>query len=135
MSKLIIGYTAGVFDLFHIGHLNLLKSAKGLCDRLIVGVSTDKLAEYKHKSPVIPIDERIEIVRSCRYVDSAIVQDDLDKYKMWEKLHFDILFVGDDWYKTQSWNEMEEKFAKAGVKVIYLPYTKGVSSSDIKQKL
>ena len=135
MSKIIIGYTAGVFDLFHIGHLNLLKSAKGLCDKLIVGVSTDKVAEYKHKKPIMPFEDRIEIIRSCRYVDSAIAQDDLDKYKKWEKLHFDILFVGDDWYKTPSWNEMEEKFAKVGVKVIYFPYTKGISSSDIKQKL
>ena len=83
----------------------------------------------------MPFEDRIEIIRSCRYVDSAIAQDDLDKYKKWEKLHFDILFVGDDWYKTPSWNEMEEKFAKVGVKVIYFPYTKGISSSDIKQKL
>ncbi len=131
--SIIIGYTTGIFDLFHIGHLNLLKSSKGLCDKLIVGVSTDKLAEYKNKKNIIPFEERIEIVRSCRYVDSAIPQDDLDKYKMWEKLHFDILFVGDDWYNSPSWNKMEENFSKVGVRVIYFPYTKGISSTYIKQ--
>ena len=131
--SIIIGYTTGIFDLFHIGHLNLLKSSKGLCDKLIVGVSTDKLAEYKNIKNIIPFEERIEIVRSCRYVDSAIPQDDLDKYKMWEKLHFDILFVGDDWYNSPSWNKMEENFSKVGVRVIYFPYTKGISSTYIKQ--
>ena len=94
--KEIIGYTSGVYDLFHIGHLNLLKNAKGLCDKLIVGVTVDSLVEYKHKRSVIPFEERIEIVRNIKCVDAAIPQEDLDKFKMWEKLHFDILFVGDD---------------------------------------
>ncbi len=135
MSKLMIGYTSGVYDLFHIGHLNLLKNAKGLCDKLIVGVSTDKLVEYKHKKPVIPFEERIEIVRSCKFVDAAIPQEELDKYKMWEKLHFDVLFVGDDWYNTPSWQEMEEKFNKVGVRVVYFPYTKGTSSTVLNETL
>lgn len=135
MPKTIIGYTSGVYDLFHIGHLNLLKNAKGLCDKLIVGVSTDKLVEYKHKHPVIPFEERIEIVRSCKFVDAVIPQEELDKYKMWEKLHFDILFVGDDWFNSPSWKEMEEKFNKVGVRVIYFPYTKGTSSTLINQTL
>ena len=135
MSKTVIGYTSGVYDLFHIGHLNLLKNAKGLCDKLIVGVSTDKLVEYKHKHPVIPFEERIEIVRSCKFVDAAIPQEELDKYKMWEKLHFDILFVGDDWYNSPSWKEMEEKFKQVGVRVVYFPYTKGVSSTLINETL
>ena len=135
MPKTIIGYTSGVYDLFHIGHLNLLKNAKGLCDKLIVGVSTDKLVEYKHKHPVIPFEESIEIVRSCKFVDAAIPQEELDKYKMWEKLHFDILFVGDDWFNSPSWKEMEEKFNKVGVRVIYFPYTKGTSSTLINQTL
>jgi glycerol-3-phosphate cytidylyltransferase len=135
MSKMVIGYTSGVYDLFHIGHLNLLKNAKGLCDKLIVGVSTDKLVEYKHKHPVIPFDERIEIVRSCKFVDAAIPQEELDKYKMWEKLHFDILFVGDDWYNSPSWKEMEEKFDKVGVRVVYFPYTKGTSSTLLNETL
>ena len=135
MSKMVIGYTSGVYDLFHIGHLNLLKNAKGLCDKLIVGVSTDKLVEYKHKHPVIPFEERIEIVRSCKFVDAAIPQEELDKYKMWEKLHFDVLFVGDDWYNSPSWKDMEEKFSKVGVRVVYFPYTKGTSSTLLNETL
>ena len=135
MSKMVIGYTSGVYDLFHIGHLNLLKNAKGLCDKLIVGVSTDKLVEYKHKHPVIPFEERIEIVRNIKYVDAAIPQEELDKFKMWEKLHFDVLFVGDDWFQTPSWQEMERKFAEVGVRVIYFPYTKGTSSTILNNTL
>ena len=134
-GKMLVGYTSGVYDLFHIGHLNLLKNAKGLCDKLIVGVSTDKLVEYKHKHPVIPFEERIEIVRSCKFVDAAIPQEELDKYKMREKLHFDILFVGDDWYNSPSWKEMEKKFDKVGVRVVYYPYTKGTSSTLLNEVL
>ena len=135
MAKMVIGYTCGVYDLFHIGHLNLLKNAKGLCDKLIVGVSVDKLVEYKNKRAVIPFEERIEIVRSIKFVDAAIPQEELDKYKMWEKLHFDILFVGDDWYNTPSWQEMEEKFKAVGVRVVYFPFTKGTSSTLINETL
>ncbi|EOA4392864.1 adenylyltransferase/cytidyltransferase family protein [Campylobacter coli] len=83
-----LGYTSGVYDLFHIGHLNLLKNAKGLCDKLIVGVTIDELVQYKNKKSVIPFSERIEIVRSIKYVDAAIPQENIDKYQMWEKLHF-----------------------------------------------
>ena len=135
MSKMIIGYTSGVYDLFHIGHLNLLKNAHGLCDKLIVGVSVDELVAYKHKRAVIPFAERLEIVRSIKYVDAAIPQDDLDKFKMWEKLHFDVLFVGDDWFNTPSWKEMEEKFATVGVRVVYFPRTKGTSSTLLSATL
>ena len=132
---MILGYTAGVYDLFHIGHLNLLKNAKGLCDKLIVGVTVDKLVEYKHKHAVIPFEERIEIVRNIRYVDAAIPQEELDKYKMWEKIRFDILFVGDDWYESESWKTLEEKFRQVGVRVVYFPYTKGTSSTLITETL
>lgn len=135
MSKTIVGYTSGVYDLFHIGHLNLLKNAKGLCDKLIVGVSVDKLVEYKHKHSVIPFEERIEIVRNIKFVDAAIPQEELDKFKMWEKLHFDILFVGDDWFKSPSWQEMEKKFDEVGVRVVYFPYTKGTSSTLLNETL
>ena len=135
MSKMVIGYTSGVYDLFHIGHLNLLKNAKGLCDKLIVGVSVDKLVEYKNKRSVIPFEERIEIVRNIKYVDAAIPQEELDKFKMWEKLHFDILFVGDDWFNSPSWQEMEGKFNKVGVRVVYFPYTKGTSSTLLNETL
>ena len=135
MSNMIVGYTSGVYDLFHIGHLNLLKNAKGMCDKLIVGVTVDKLVEYKHKHAVIPFEERIEIVRSIQYVDAAIPQEDLDKFKMWEKLHFDMLFVGDDWFKSPRWEEMEQKFKNVGVRVVYFPYTKGTSSTLITETL
>ncbi len=130
-----VGYTCGVYDLFHIGHLNLLKNAKGLCDKLIVGVSTDELVAYKHKKAVIPFEERLEIIRNIKCVDAAIPQDDLDKFKMWEKLHFDILFVGDDWYGDPRWKEMEAKFAEVGVRVVYFPYTKGTSSTILNETL
>ena len=130
-----VGYTCGVYDLFHIGHLNLLKNAKGLCDKLIVGVSTDELVAYKHKKAVIPFDERLEIIRNIKCVDAAIPQDDLDKFKAWEKLRFDILFVGDDWYGDHRWKEMEEKFKDVGVRVVYFPYTKGTSSTILNETL
>ena len=132
---MIIGYTTGVYDLFHIGHLNLLKNAKGLCDKLIVGVTIDKLVEYKNKRAVIPFEERIEIVRSIKYVDVAVPQEDIDKFKAWEKLHFDVLFVGDDWYKSDRWQQLEDKFKQVRVRVVYFPYTKGVSSTIINQTL
>jgi glycerol-3-phosphate cytidylyltransferase len=134
-KKVIIGYTTGVFDLFHIGHLNLLKNAKGMCDRLIVGVSTDELVRYKNKKPVISYEERSEIVRSIRYVDAVIPQDDLNKLAAWEKLNFNIMFVGDDWHNTEKWRTYESELSEVGVKIIYLPYTKGVSSSLINEVL
>ncbi|TLD82323.1 glycerol-3-phosphate cytidylyltransferase [Helicobacter sp. MIT 05-5293] len=132
---MIVGYTSGVYDLFHIGHLNLLKNAKGLCDKLIVGVTIDELVSYKNKRAVIPFSERIEIVRNIKVVDAAIAQEEIDKYKMWEKLHFDMLFVGDDWYNSPSWNEMEAKFKAVGVRVVYFPYTKGTSSTLLNETL
>jgi len=132
---MIIGYTAGVFDLFHIGHLNLLRNAKALCDKLIVGVTTDKLVSYKHKKAVIPFIERCEIVRNIKYVDLVVPQENMDKYKAWKKLKFDIMFVGDDWHNTEKWNNIEAQLEKVGVKIIYFPYTKGTSSTLINQIL
>lgn len=135
---MIIGYTTGVYDLFHIGHLNLLRNARSLCDKLIVGVSTDELVAYKHKRAVIPFAERMEIVRAIRYVDAVIPQETLDKFETWKKLKFDVLFVGDDWYQTEKWNEYERQFAEVGVRIVYFPYTKGTSSTilnDVLQKL
>ena len=135
MIKLIIGYTTGVFDLFHIGHLNLLKNAKGLCDKLIVGVSTDEIVQYKNKTPVIPFEDRIEIVRSIKFVDIAIPQKNIDKYEAWNRLKFNRMFVGDDWYNSESWNSYEEKLSQVGVDIIYLPYTPDVSSTKISKTL
>ena len=130
-----IGYTTGVYDLFHIGHLNLLKNAKGLCDKLIVGVTVDDLVTYKGKRAFIPFEDRIEIVRSCKYVDAAVPQYDMDKLAACKKLGASILFVGDDWYATEKWQEYEERFTEAGIKIIYFPYTKGISSTKINQAL
>ena len=130
-----IGYTSGVYDLFHIGHLNLLRNAKGMCDKLIVGVTTDELVSYKNKKAVIPHNERMEIVRAIRYVDAVIPQEDMDKFKMWEKLKFDVIFVGDDWFNTPKWQEIEAKFKEVGVRIVYFPYTKGTSSTLLNETL
>ena len=133
---MVIGFTTGVFDLFHIGHLNILKNAKSICDKLIVGVSTDDLVQtYKHKVPVIPFTERLEIVRSIKFVDSVVAQENMDKMVLWEKLKYDIMFVGDDWQKTEKWQEIENKFEILGVKIVYFPYTKGTSSTKINNIL
>lgn len=132
---MIIGYTTGVFDLFHIGHLNLLKNAKGLCDKLIVGVTVDELVLYKGKKAMIPFADRIEIVRSCRYVDAAVPQYDMDKLTACKKIGASILFVGDDWYATEKWKTYEDAFSKEGIKIVYFPYTKGISSTVITQAL
>mgnify|MGYP006096458891 FL=1 len=134
-EKTMMGYTSGVYDLFHVGHLNLLKNAKGLCDQLIVGVTSDELVSYKNKKAVIPHNERMEIVRNIKFVDAVVTQNDMDKFKMWERLKFDVMFVGDDWFDTPKWKELDEKFKSVGVKIIYFPYTKGVSSTLINSTL
>ena len=132
---MIIGYTTGVYDLFHIGHLNLLKNAKGMCDKLVVGVTVDDLVAYKHKKAFIPFEDRIEIVRSIKYVDAAVPQYDMNKLEACKKLGATLLFVGDDWYGTDKWKEYEREFNEAGIKIIYFPYTKGISSTIINQTL
>lgn len=134
-EKIVLGYTSGVYDLFHIGHLNLLKNAKGLCDKLIVGVTSDELVAYKNKKAVIPHQERMEIVRNIRHVDAVVPQNDMDKFKMWQRIKFDIMFVGDDWFKSEKWQILDEQFKEVGVKIIYLPYTQGTSSTLINQTL
>ena len=132
---MIIGYTTGVYDLFHIGHLNLLKNAKGMCDKLIVGVTVDELVQYKGKSAMIPFEDRIEIIRSIKYVDAAVPQYDMDKLNACKKIGAKFLFVGDDWYGTEKWKKYEEEFKKEGIEIIYFPYTKGVSSTKITEAL
>ena len=132
---MIFGYTTGVYDLFHIWHLNLLKNAKGMCDKLIVGVTVDELVAYKGKKAMIPFEDRIEIVRSIKYVDAAVPQHDMDKLAACKKLGAKILFVGDDWYATEKWQEYEKEFEKEGIWIIYFPYTKGVSSTIITEAL
>lgn len=136
MKKYKVGYTTGVFDLFHVGHLNILRRAKEQCESLIVGVSTDELVmEYKNKLPVIPQEERMEIVRSIVYVDQVVPQVNRDKLSAWEQLKFDVMFVGDDWKGSPLFMEVETKLRKLGVDVVYFPYTKGVSTTMVKDKI
>lgn len=136
MKKYKIGYTTGVFDMFHIGHLNILKRAKEQCDTLIVGVSTDELAHsYKNKKPVIPFDERFAIIESIKYVDKAVPQTTMDKFEAWQRLHFDAIFHGDDWKGTGLYNEIEKKLSEVGCDLVFLPHTDGTSSTIILQKL
>ena len=133
--KMLIGYTTGVYDLFHIGHVNLLKNAKGMCDKLIVGVTIDELVKYKGKEALIPFEDRIEIVRSCKYVDAAVPQYDMDKLAACKKLGAKVMFVGDDWYGTEKWKDYERQFEAEGIKIVYFPYTKGISSTRIREAL
>jgi len=133
---MIIGFTSGVYDLFHIGHLNILKKAKSMCDKLIVGVTTDELMlSYKKKKAVIPYVERAEIVSNIKSVDLVVPQQSMNKLETWEKLKFNIMFVGDDWYDTPKWKEIENKFQEKKIKVVYFPYTKGTSSTLINNTL
>lgn len=133
-----IGYTTGVYDLFHIGHLNILRRAKEHCDYLIVGVTVDELVSYKNKKAVIPFEERKAIVEAIRYVDKVVPQVSMDKMEAWREHKFDVMFVGDDWKGTEKWNEYERQFKEVGVEIEYFPYTKGTSSTllnEVLQKL
>ncbi len=132
MKDKIIGYTTGVYDMFHIGHLNVIKGAREQCDYLIVGVSTDELVQKeKNKTSVIPFDERKEIVGAIRYVDKVVPQINKDKLAAWEKYRFDKMFVGSDWKGTPQWEMIEKQFAPLGVEIVYLPHTDGISSTQL----
>ncbi|MGR6836812.1 adenylyltransferase/cytidyltransferase family protein [Syntrophomonas erecta] len=135
-KKYKVGYTTGVFDLFHIGHLNILRRAKECCEYLIVGVSTDEcVQEYKHKIPVIPFEERVAIVGAIRYVDKVVPQVTMNKMEAWKELKFDAIFHGDDWKGSTLYDKYEEEFAEVGVRLVFLPHTKGTSSTKIAKKL
>ncbi|CAM4119270.1 adenylyltransferase/cytidyltransferase family protein [Listeria booriae] len=134
-KKYKIGYTTGVYDMFHIGHLNLLRKAKEQCDYLIVGVTVDELVAYKNKEAVIPFEERIEIVKQISYVDEVVPQLNMNKMEAWRKLGFEAIFVGDDWKGTDTWNQFEADFEQVDVHIEYLPYTKGTSSTQLRQTL
>lgn len=128
-----IGYTQGVYDMFHIGHLNLLNHAKEHCDYLIVGVNADELVKsYKHKTPVINQEERQAIVANIKSVDECIITTTLDKEEVWKKLHFDAVFIGDDWKGNPRWEQTKIDLAKIGVDVVFLPHTEGVSSTILR---
>ena len=135
-KKYKIGYTTGVFDLFHIGHLNILRRAKEQCEYLIVGVTTDELVRaYKNKTPVIPFEERIAIVEAIRYVDKVVPQTTMDKSEAWLTLKFDAVFHGDDWKGSAMYNEVEAKMKTLGVEMVFLPHTAGTSSTLLADKL
>lgn len=133
---MIIGYTTGVFDMFHIGHLNIIKRAKEQCDFLIVGVSTDELVQKdKNKTPIIPFCDRCAIVESIKYVDRVVPQEDKNKFAAWEKYGFNKMFVGSDWQGTPQWKVFEEQFAPVGVEIVYLDHTDGISSTILRDRL
>lgn len=133
MKRYKIGYTTGVYDMFHIGHLNILQRAKEQCDYLIVGVSTDELVQHdKHKTPIIPFADRAEIVGSIKFVDKVIPQFNKDKFSAWRSEKFDVMFVGSDWQGTPQWNEYERQFSAVGVDIVYLPHTDGISSTELR---
>ena len=133
---MIIGYTTGVFDMFHIGHLNILRRAKERCDYLIVGVSTDEVVElYKHKLPVIPYEQRAAIVQAIKYVDEVVPQTTMDKLEFLRKRHFDVMFHGDEWKGTDLYNRYEKEFGAYGARIEYLPHTDGVCSSMLRKKV
>jgi glycerol-3-phosphate cytidylyltransferase len=135
MSK-IIGYTTGVYDMFHIGHLHLLKKAKNKCDYLIVGVSTDELVEsYKNKTPIIPFEDRLEIISSLKFVDEVVAVTHRDKKQSYLDIGYDILFVGDDWKGSEIFNDLEKYLKQNNSKIEYLPYTQGVSSTQFREIL
>lgn len=136
MADKLIAYVPGVFDLFHIGHLNILRNSRDLCDHLIAGVVSDEVAQRnKGVQPVVPQDERVAIVAGCRFVDEAVIEDTTHKLEMWERLKFDVIIKGDDWKDTDRGDKLEADFASVGVKVLYLPYTQQTSSSMLRRIL
>ena len=135
MKKYKIGYTTGVFDMFHIGHLNILKRAKEQCEFLIVGVSTDEVVQsYKHKVPIIPFQQRCAIVEAIKYVDMVVPQTTMDKMVAYEKYKFNALFHGSDWKNSDMYNKIIAEMAQVGVEVVFLPHTEGISSTIISKK-
>ena len=136
MNDFRVGYAPGVYDMFHVGHLNLLRNARLACDYLIAGVVSDEMTERaKGRQPIIPLAERLEIVRNSRYVDDAVVEDVPEKLEMWQRLRFDLIIKGDDWRGTPKGDKLERDFASVGVEVVYLPYTVHTSSTVLRQAL
>ena len=135
-KKYKVGYTTGVFDMFHIGHLNILRRAKEQCEYLIVGVTTDELCEQrKKKLPIICEAERVEIVKAIKYVDEVVLQNDMEKIRPVQEHSVDVVFVGSDWKGTPAWNEYEREFAAVGCSVVYLEHTDGISSSILRDRI
>lgn len=137
MKKYKVGYTAGVYDMFHVGHLNVIMNAKQYCEYLIVAVSTDEVVwQNKHKKPIVNYEDRVRIVEAIRYVDEVVPQTDYsDKISAAVKYDIDVMFVGDDWKDTEKWNRIERELSEIGVDVVYLPYTQSISSTMLREKL
>lgn len=136
MKKYKIGYTQGVYDMFHIGHLNLLNHAKEYCDILIVGVNSDALVQsYKHKTPVISQEERRIIIENIKAVDRCIIAETLDKTAVWNEIHFDAIFIGDDWKGNPRWEQTRKELAVLGADVVFLPHTEGISSTLLRPEV
>jgi glycerol-3-phosphate cytidylyltransferase len=134
MKKYEVGYTTGVFDMFHIGHLNILRKAKAQCNHLIVGVTLDEVVQqYKDKTPVIPFEERMQIVGAIKYVDEVVPQVSMDKMEAWKRLHFDVMFHGNDWQGSTMYDKIVYDFKSVGVDVVFLPHTDGISSSKLTE--
>lgn len=133
MKKYRIGYTQGTYDMFHIGHLNLLRQAKALCETLIVGINSDELVQrYKNKTPVVNELDRMEIVKEMKCVDDVLLCNTLKKTEMWDKIHFDAIFIGSDWKGNERWKQTEVDLAPYGAVVVYLKHTDGISSSLLR---
>ena len=136
MKKYKIGYTQGVYDMFHIGHLNIINKAKEQCDYLVVGVTTDELCyQRKNKYPIIGEQDRMSIVEAIRYVDKVVPQVDMEKIRPVKELGADVVFVGSDWKGTEAWKEYEKQFAAIGCTVVYLDHTDGISSTLLREKI
>lgn len=132
----VVGYAPGVYDLFHVGHLNVLRNARERCDRLVAGVVSDeKTLHSKGRTPVVPLNERLEIVKSIRFVDAAVIESVPTKLDMWQRVPFDVIFKGDDWHNTEKGDALERDFSAVGVEVVYLPYTVQTSSTMLKRSL
>lgn len=130
----MIGYAPGAYDMFHIGHLNILRRATEYCDHLIAGVVTDDVVlEAKSRRPIVPFAERIEIVRSVRYVDEAVADPHVDKFDSWRDIRYDVLFKGDDWRGTERGNALEARLGTVDAKVVYFPYTMHTSSTELRK--
>ena len=131
-----VGYAPGAYDLFHVGHLNILRHAKSHCDHLIAGVVSDEMClSAKGRLPVIPLAERLEIVSHISYVDEVVAETVPDKLQTWRRVQFDVIFKGDDWRGTARGNKLEQDFAGVGVEVVYFPYTVHTSSTILRRVL
>ena len=136
MKKYKIGYVQGTFDLFHRGHLNILKNAKSICDYLIVGVNSDALVKsYKNKDTIYSEEDRLEIIKNSRYVDDAYITHNRDKVEAYERNHYDVLIMGDDWKGTDFYNKVEKELSAYGIDVVYFPYTQNISTTEITNKI